>query len=421
MDAISTHGHTRIGASRTGTMRTGERLAVILVAAIALALGVYFAVWALSRPNEVRPMPPSPPEGSISEGLKLLVPSERQALRERETDALRRDPLDPRALRNLANLWRAEGDGDRAERLAVLAGDRSLRDLPAQAEVLDILLRRKDFAAALYRLDALMRAQPARLPDLVRIAAAFAESDESRPALVAALARNPPWRQALVTAILKNANGPAVAYSVLSDLRKSGSEPNRSELRELISTLMDNKDFDTAYFVWLDFLSQPDLRKAGNIFDGGFEIEPQNLFFGWNFGKLRNTDIRLVPRSTSSADRMLRVEFMNARERFQHVSQVLRLAPGHYTLTGETKAERLVTEVGLVWRLYCLGAKQRPIAQTARLFASSTWASFELPFEIPPEDCGAQKLQLEVDSRASLDQLISGQAYFDNLQIRQGR
>jgi hypothetical protein len=421
MDALASEKHTRTSASRTGMWRLNERLATIAVATVTLALGLYLTIWALSGPIEVRPMPSNPSQTSASEGLKVLSSPERQALRARETDALRRNPLDGQALKNLSNLWRADDDLERAERLAVLAGNRSLRDLVAQAEVLDILLRRKDFAASLYRLDALMRAQPDRLPDLLKIAALFAETEESRPALVAELEKNPPWRQALLSAVLKGPNGPAVAYGVLSDMRKSGGAPALQELRDLISTLVDKKDFDTAYFVWLDFLSQPELRKAGNIFDGGFELEPKNLLFGWNIGKLRNADIRLVPRSTSSADRMLRLEFINTRDRFQHVSQLLRLAPGHYTLTGETKAERLVTEVGLVWRFYCLGANVRPIASTARLFASSTWAPFDVPFEIPTEDCAAQKLQLEVDSRASLDQLISGQVYFDNLQIRQGR
>ncbi len=401
--------------------RPSERALVIAVATIGVALAFYYTIWALSSPNMIRPMPGGAGAAGTADAMKTMSTSERKALLDREISAFRSDPLDPMALKNLSTLLRAEANSDRAERLAVLAGDRSLRDLPAQAEVLDILLKRKDFAGALYRLDALMRAQPARMPVLIKIAALFAEDDESRPALVAQLAKGPPWRQALIAAIIDSPNGPTVAYSLLSDLRKTEGEPTRLELRELISKLIAKNDFDTAYFIWLDFLSQADLRKAGQIFDGGFELDPQDLVFGWNFGKLRNADIRLVPRSTSSADRMLRIEFINTRDRFQHVSQVLRLAPGRYTLVGEMKAERLVTDVGLVWRLYCLGMKQRAISQSGKLFAASTWAPFEAPLDVPGEDCSAQKLQLEVDSRATLDQLISGQVYFDNLQIRQRR
>jgi len=360
----------------------------------------------------------SVPQNAVAERLGRMIQADRQALIIRERNALKNDPLDLSALKNLAVLWRAENDQERATRLAVLSGDRNLRDLRAQAEVLDILLQRKDFAAALYRLDALMRAQPERQPDLLKVAALFAESEESRPALVAALGRNPPWRRALLGSVLTSSNGPAVAYSVLSDLRKSGIDPTRDELRALIGKLIANHDYDTAYFVWLDFLSPTELRKAENIYDGGFELDSQNLLFGWNFDKLRNTDIRLVPRSASSADRMLRVEFINTRERFAHVSQMLRLAPGFYELSGEMKAERLATEVGLVWRIYCLAEKEQPIAASGKLFNASTWSPFEVAFDIPSQDCGVQRLRLEVDSKATLDQLISGQVYFDNLQIK---
>ncbi|MFO0991287.1 MAG: hypothetical protein U1E67_05090 [Hyphomicrobiales bacterium] len=419
MDAFAAEKNAETDTRAKVPFVLAGRLAAMALASVFLVFAAYYTIWSLSVPQDARPLPSDAGFDSVAAALKSISPSERQALRERETEVLRNNPLDPIALKTLSNVWRAEDDGERAEALAILAGNRSLRDLPAQAEVLDILLKRKDFAAALYRLDALMRAQPARLPDLIKIAALFAESDESRPALVAEILKDPPWRQALMNAIIAGANGPAVTYSVIAQMRKSGAQATRSELRELIAKLIANKDFETAYFVWLDSLSQAELRKAGNLFDGGFELDPQNLLFGWNFDKLRNTDIRIVPRSTSSADRMLRIEFINTRERFQHVSQMLRLPPGRYELTGDMKAERLVTDVGLVWRLYCLGTEQRPIAATGKLFAASTWAQFDATFEIPSEDCTAQTLRLEVDSRAALDQLISGQVYFDNLQIRQ--
>ena len=421
MDALASEKNAQPETLSKGLFLAGSCLVVISLAFLFLLIALYYTIWSLSAPRDGRPMPSDAALGSLAAALKAVPPSERQALRQREIEALKSNPLDPMALKNLSNLWRTEENEERAEALAILAGNRNLRDLTAQGEVLDILLKRQDFSSVLYRLDALMRAQPSRLPDLVKIAALFAESEESRTALVAKLKENPPWRPALMSAIVASPNGPAVAYGVMSDLRKSGSEVARGELRELIAKLIAKHDFETAYFVWLDFLSQAELRKAGNLFDGGFELDPQNLYFGWNFDKLKNADIRLVPRSTSSTDRMLRVEFINTRDRFQHISQTLRLPSGRYELTGETKAERLVTDVGLVWRIYCLGTEQRPVAATGKLFAASTWAQFDAQFEIPSEDCAAQTLRLEVDSRAALDQLISGQVYFDNLQIRQKR
>jgi hypothetical protein len=397
---------------------TRPRIFVAVLAIIALAIAAYFTIASLAGKRDSRILTETvAPENRLA-ALKLLPPKELQRLIAREAVALRDNPLDQAALKNLTLLLRATDDPQGAERLAILAGARSLRDLRAQAEVLDILLARKDFAAALYRLDALLRAQPERSNELLSIAALFAESDESRPALVAALAANPPWRPAFLSMLVERAKSPATSYGVLASLRDTASPPTAQELRQLLTKLVANHDYDTAYFVWLDFLSEVDLRKAANIYDGGFELNAQNLVFGWNFDKLKNTDVRIVPRSTSSADRMLRVEFLNTRDRFAHVWQLLRLAPGLYDLAGETKADRLATEVGLVWRVYCLGDGERPIAATHKLFAASTWAQFETQFEIPKDDCPVQRLRLEVDSQAALDQLITGQIYFDNLQIR---
>ena len=157
MDAFTSQQPARMKAARIGGLQPSGRLAAIAGSAVLLLFALYLTIWSLSAPREGRQMPSNAAQVSASEALKVTAPLERQALRERETNALRSDPLDPMALKNLSDLWRAEDDGERAERLAVLAGDRNLRNLPAQAEVLDILLRRKDFAAALYRLDALMR------------------------------------------------------------------------------------------------------------------------------------------------------------------------------------------------------------------------------------------------------------------------
>lgn len=421
MDALTPEEHRHADASRAGFFGTRPQLIAMVAAVVFLAICGYFTIAALSGARDARILPPGAAQGSAVDSLRLMSPPERRTLIAREQAALRNDPLDRTALKNLIVLWRSQDEAEMAERLAVLAGDRSLRDLRAQAEVLDILLARKDYAAALYRLDALMRAQPERKPDLIKIAALFAEADESRPALVAAISGNPPWRQDLITSIMNGPNGPAIAYGIFSELRKNGKHASYAELRALISKLIARRDYDTAYFVWLDFLSPQELRKAANVYDGAFELDARNMLFGWNFEKLKNTDIRLVPRSTSTTDRMLRVEFMNPSERFQNVSQILRLAPGLYNFSGEMKAERLETEVGLVWRIYCMGEKENVIAATGKLFASSTWAPIELPFEIPAENCAAQRLRLEVASRSALDHRITGQVYFDNFQIKSRR
>src|SRR5437868_3558135 len=147
MDAFAAEKNPETDTRPKGRFASGGRLAALALASIFLVLAAYYTIWSLAAPRDARPLPSDAGFDSVAAALKAISPSERQALRERETNALRSDPLDPVALKTLSSLWRAEDDGERAEALAILAGNRSLRDLPAQAEVLDILLKRKDFAA----------------------------------------------------------------------------------------------------------------------------------------------------------------------------------------------------------------------------------------------------------------------------------
>src|SRR5215217_6147897 len=126
--------------------------------------------------------------------LAKVQGDERLLLTAREQRALQANPLDSDALQTLAALARADRKQKQADELFVLAANRSLRDPEPLAEVLPILFARHDFAGVLYRIDGLMRSKPELMSGLLPIVAAFAEAQESRSALIAVLAQNPPWR-----------------------------------------------------------------------------------------------------------------------------------------------------------------------------------------------------------------------------------
>jgi hypothetical protein len=258
---------------------------------------------------------------------------------------------------------------------------------------------------------------PERLSELLPIGAALAEAQESRPALVAALARNPPWRGNLISYIVKKAARPTVSYGLLSDLRKTESPPRVAELRMLLARLVHDQDFETAYFVWLDFLSDVELRKVGHLYDGEFELNSKDLLFDWTYRPMKNVELRIVPRGMSAADRALRVDFVNPSSRFANLSQLLRLHPGQYKLSGELKAEYEPADIGLVWRMYCIGGRERLVAETSPSIQSRNWMPFELAFDIPTTDCHTQMLRLELKALAVLDNKIKGSVFYDNIAI----
>jgi hypothetical protein len=378
---------------------------------------VYLIVSSFSEPG-ARPFgaPGTPPE-RVMDRLKGMALAERNALQNREQEALPQNPMDLSALKNLAVLAEVAGDKAQSEALTLLAGKRSLRDLPVQAAVLKINLDRQDYAGALYGLDGLIRARPERMAELLAMAASFAETDRSMAPLVDVLAQNPPWRSALLAWVGGKSKQADTGYRLLSALKKSGSPVTNAELRPYLSRLITERAYDKANFVWLDFLSDVELRKAAFVFDGEFALDLGNRYFDWTYDSLKNVDLRIVPRGSGSTDRVLRVEFASGRTAFSHLYQILRLSPGSYVLSGEAKAENLENEGGLVWRVYCISQETALIAESSRNMGTVAWGAFDKSFVVPPVNCETQQLRLELNARAVLDQQISGRAFYDNIAI----
>lgn len=394
----------------------------LLLAFMGLALtfavfSVYLMVSSLSGEDSRLLAPPGTPPERVMDRLKGMAVAERNALQNREQEALAQNPMDLSALKNLAVLADIADDKAQSEALTLLAGKRSLRDLPVQAAVLKINLDRQDYASALYGIDGLIRARPERMAELLAVLASFAETDQSMAPLVDVLAQNPPWRSALLAWVGEKSKQADTGYRLLSALKKNGSPITTAELRPYLGRLITERAYDKANFVWLDFLSDVELRKAAFVFDGEFALDLGNRYFDWTYNPLKNVDLRIVPRASGSTDRVLRVEFASGRTAFSHLYQILRLSPGSYVLSGEAKAENLENEGGLVWRLYCISHETTLIAESPRNTGTMAWGIFDKSIEVPPVNCDTQQLRLELNARAVLDQQISGRAFYDNIAI----
>jgi hypothetical protein len=141
-----------------------------------------------------------------------------------------------------------------------------------------------------------------------------------------------------------------------------------------------------------------------------------SLHFDWNPNSNKSVETKVVPRANGSTDNVLRVDFVNNRDPVAPIFQSLRLAPGKYIYSGESKTEDLKTESGLVWRIWCLEGNEALLATSPRFSGTNQWDHFEVRFEVP-SNCTTQRLALRMMSPAVLDQQISGYAYYDNLNI----
>ena len=116
--------------------------------------------------------------------------------------------------------------------------------------------------------------------------------------------------------------------------------------------MIAHKFYSLAYYTWLQFLPPEELRHAGLLFNGSFEVAPSGLPFDWTITQGPGVTIDIVPRPDKSGGRALMVDFQYGRVDYHSVTELVMLAPGTYEFKGEYKGE-LVGPRGLKWRIAC--------------------------------------------------------------------
>lgn len=388
------------------------------VSALLGALTIAFLTQGLTGQQDraVAPQGTSPEQADAL--LRAMTAAEREALMARQRDILRRSPLDIQAVKALAALAQAAGDNNSAKVLTIMAGDRNLRDTATQQVILQMLMADRDYDGALYRLDGLMRARPEQADTLLPALASFTGDSDKRTALIKLLKTNPPWRDKFIQHIVSGGFDVAAAYALISALDQADSPVTSRQLAMLLQNLATERAYDKAYFIWLNALSETELRQVRLVFDGDFNNELKNRLFDWTYRPIDNVELRLTPRAAGSVDRVARLDFAQGRTAFSNFYQYLRLAPGSYAFSLEAKSEDLVSDSGLTWRIRCADdGNLGIITESQPLRGAVAWQVMEQSFQVPEEGCATQLLRLELAGKLELDQKISGRVFYDNLKI----
>lgn len=397
-----------------------KRVARVYVLPLILASVLALVSLCLLGPLLLRPvteglLPPDMTEDDSQKYLDSLSANQRVAMMAQQEQILVREPLSPTALGNAAALAALSNNKLLAGALAQAAAEASLRDVGAQLTAVNLALASRDYTQAVYRIDGVLRARPELQQELFRSLVAVIGIPEGVKAVAQSLAQQPPWRRDFVASLLEFDNSGQLAYVLLSALRKSGAPVLQEELQALVGRHIQQKAFDRAYFIWLDFLTDEQLRHVGNVFDGDFDLEPRNMYFDWTISPANNVRIAVTNRP-GSQNRALMLDFFQFKGAFGNAYQYLRLQPGRYEVAYETMAINLDAEGGLVWRLSCIGTDTSSYVSRV-LNSSGPWSKETFKATIPPQGCDTQILQLTMASTAVLDSLTSGQMYFDAFTI----
>jgi hypothetical protein len=303
--------------------------------------------------------------------------------------SLERAAFNVRALRVLGLSEAAEDREPLANEMLTLAGNWSLRDDPSHAWLIEYRLGRGDYGSSFAHADTLARRRPDLHPQLFSLFTTAALADpRSVPALVALLARNPPWRSAYINQLYKSEDGHRVAATLAIALRNSLTPFSASELGVLHQQLMSRG--------WLNVMSQvrqaTGVPAAGSLLvNGGFGEQVAPPPYEWRLQSGAGLNVEILPDDLRE-DSSLRAQY-GSLTLTPLAEQFLQLSPGQYRFGGEQRREAGKSQASLSWVLTCFetGAV---IAEAPLAEASSAWRTFAFDFAVPATGCQAQWIRL---------------------------
>lgn len=229
---------------------------------------------------------------------------------------------------------------------------------------------------------------------------------------------NPPtWWNAYFSYVARQAPFPAVS-SLFQARIHSDAPITKEESKQYIERLIKEKHWRLAHTIWFSSLAESERQYSESIFDGGFESTLFNTAFSWQIKASKDYQAALDISRGTVGQKSLKLTFIKGKRiNFQHVQQTLVLPAGDYQLSLNYKTERFSSNKGLNWRIRCVHNPQALIAEsTTYKQQNSEWLTENIPFTVP-DQCPAQLLRLESNSRYAHDHLFNGSVWFDDLRI----
>ena len=334
--------------------------------------------------------------------------------------ALRKDPLNARALKLLGQVAQLQGDEQRTEQLMKAAAGRSLHGPDPIYWMLVRSYEDQKFSSALYYADILLRARDDSSRYVVPILAKMAEIPEASAGLKQLLKSNPPWRSEFFRKLKGSISDARMPLNLFLALEKTPSPSTAEERSDYIKFLVDRGFYDLAYYTWLQFLPAQHLNSLGSLFNGNFEIAPSGAPFDWDFSNQPGVIVEVADNPDEDGQALF-MKFGPGRVNFGGLKQLVVLPPGQYKFQGMQKAELFSKSGGIFWQVTCANKSNEsggPIGKGPTVDGRElAWKSFSFSFSVPDTDCPAQYVRLSSPARLASEQFMSGWAWFDDLQI----
>ena len=273
-------------------------------------------------------------------------------LRAQTIAALMRAPLNARALRILGQIDATSNDNAGAAKLMAESARLSLHQSIAVYWLMRKSAQDGDYEAAIAYADDLLRTNPELARYAVPVLAHFADDKKSAAAVEEVLNTNPPWRDLFFRLLPESVADARTPLKLLVALKSSPTPPVGEDISRYLDLLIAHKYYDLAYYTWLQFIPLQELREAGLLFNGSFELAPSGMPFDWSIKQGSGVTIDIVPRPDAPNQHALSVDFLYGRVDFHSVYELVVLPPGMYRFAVRYSG-KIVGPRGMKWRVVC--------------------------------------------------------------------
>jgi len=326
-------------------------------------------------------------------------------------------PYDGRLYAALAKQYSSDGNEGLASVTMQLAALMAPQRTDVQLDAASYWLRWGDLAKGLGFIDMALSKDTLSYKLLFPVILQLLEQPESSFLIEGMLRPERTWVAPFLVYALGNTKNFDLVRAVVARYESSQSETTQRVRDALVRRLQRENLWVDAYFDWLSFLSDEQIRHAGYVFNGDFEVSPLAGGFDWIIGKAQGVEAEINTAAGVGGSSALSVRFMGLKTPFKHVFQYMVLSPGAYSLLGKVKLDDLRAFKGVRWVVSCKEGG-RTLGGTDTFVGQSGWRGFETTFSVPSAGCPVQLIRLELVGQVALDYQATGSVYFDELIIK---
>lgn len=322
-----------------------------------------------------------------------------------------------RASVQLLTVHAAEEDTQNGDKVAELTSQLWPAHSLTRAKLADYWNEREDFSKVLPEWNTLLIRDRGIRKKLFPLLKQLVNNPQTFNLLQSFMQDPPNWWDDFFIYLTKDKESLEAIKKVYSVRLNTEKPLEQNERRYFVLRLIREKQMTEAYFSWLSGLNSKELALSGLIYDGGFEGDSFNTGFDWTFSQPKGVKIRTQTTSGINGAKALQITLNHKRLNFRHIYQRLALNSGNYQLSGRFRINRLKTEKGLSWRIYCVGSKTLKIAESMAFKGRLPWSEFQTSFTIPVENCDSQLLRLEASSPYAHQHTFKGSLWFDDMAV----